>query len=146
LRCRVCILYPVQFSITQNEVGIVFQPEEGSDTLHTLLNLFPKNNLAVFIDIIGQQNIDITEMTGKEQLFKEIIDRHPAAALIMRIYILVPLRVIQLLNIGIYNFIIVIMFAIINRRLLNLEIDLALWRDIPDNHAGVALRAFLRDG
>ncbi len=128
--------------IAQDEVRILIKLKERSHTSHALSQAVPDLHSTLIGDVIGENDVEVTGVVGKQQTLQKTILEHPARPVVRRVDIFVALRIIELAGRGIHNAVGGYALAVINGRLVDGEARIFRHRRyILYEKVGSALRA-----
>ncbi len=94
--------YPEEPAVGEHQVGIAVVAEERRDPSHAGGDLTGEEQPAVPADVGGQQQLGVPKPVGQGQA-RQVAEPDPSLPGIVRIYVLVPARVVQLANLGVYD-------------------------------------------
>ena len=77
------VLDPVDVPVEQHRVGIGVEAEEGSGLGHPGLYAPIEHQSGLIGDLIGDEQVDVTEPDGEHHLVEEVRQLHPAVALVV---------------------------------------------------------------
>jgi hypothetical protein len=87
-------------------------------------------NAAPGLEIVGEENVDVALVPGEQQLLPDAVQGNATFSGVARVDVVVALGIVELLDVGIDDAISLHRFAIVDGRLIDLEPESRLCRDI----------------
>ena len=93
---RIGILHPEEPPLADHEVGVLVEAEERGNRPHPFLDVATEHDPTVAGDVAGEQQVRVVEIPGEEGSRRDPADGDPAGAVIGRVDVVCPLRIVEL--------------------------------------------------
>ena len=109
----------------------MIKPEEWSDHCHPFQDIAPDHDSAVGRDVVCEKQVRVVEVVGEQHSPSHCSDRNAASAVIGRVNVVFPLRIIELRCAGLHDDVVVAFLTEVDARLVDLGASICNRRNVP---------------
>ena len=114
---RIGILHPEQPPIVDHQIGVVVEAQERGDRAYPFPDVAAEHDPAVAGDVAREQQVHILEVPGEEDSPRDPAHGNAARAVIGRVDIIFPLRIVELRRAPLDDDVAVRLFPVVDARL-----------------------------